>query len=152
MCADFEYRYKEMLWIVMILFYEFSDVSEETHIIIPYHIVTFSKSPLTWIEAATAYFFLLIPVFWLTNCGPFLGGECGENDWTKDRDSSVSLFFMKECSTSSLFTLCDCIYLLVQKKKLKYSIDLSVLKKLLSKHVTNFWLASKMTNSNRWFE
>ena len=110
-----------------------------------------SKSPLTWIEAATAYFFLLIPVFWLTNYSPFwLVLRWKRLLWTKE--IFQFLYFLWTSVASSLFTLCDYIYLLLQKKKLRYSIDLNVLKKLLSKHVTNFWLASKMiriVDSNR---
>ena len=97
---------------------------------------------------------LLLPIdsgFLADKLQPFLAGFAVKTTAVDQGDFSVSLFLWTNVA-SSLFTLCDCIYLLVQKKKLKYSIDLSVLKKLLSKHVTNVWLASKMTNSNRWFE
>ena len=96
------------LWI----WYEWGRFLKQTSLIFVTFLVAVVVQWDDWIEAATAYFFLLIPVFWLTNYGPFW--VVLQLLWTKKgqgRFSKIYLIFFVTHVSSSLFTLNVLLYI-----------------------------------------
>ena len=99
-----------------------------------------------WIEAATAYFFLLIPVFWLTNYGPVLvKATAVDQEGPREILQNFFDFFCNTRFFKSLHVECVVVHTSWYKLEIICSTNLNVFKNF-SQNIPLFWLASK-TNS-----